>query len=150
MDTFFEIYIFQVGHIFFLSSGYLINSIFSGTTYKVHVFKEAFILLTIRMPLTKKIFRVVTCCEEHDTKVTWQIKYISPSVESVWTPNWAKCWISVRSFQSWLFDKVTNVSSPDRLKIWSKKTGRPLVLLRMFSTQTLKSLPNSCWLYIKR
>ena len=32
--------------------------------YKIHVFDEAFFLLTIRMPMTTKLFRVVTCGEE--------------------------------------------------------------------------------------
>ena len=43
--------------------------------YKIHVFNEGFFLLTIRMPIATKLFRVVTSCEElspinmHDTSV---------------------------------------------------------------------------------
>ena len=56
--------------------------------YKIHAFDEALFLLTIRMPMVTKGFRVVTCCEElslinkHDITtewscgVMWQIKYI--------------------------------------------------------------------------
>ena len=61
---------------------------FSGTTYKICVSYEAFFLLTMRMPMITKLFRVMTCCKElspihiHDIStewssgVKWQIKYI--------------------------------------------------------------------------
>ena len=45
--------------------------------YEIHIFDEAFLLLTIRMPMATKPFRVVTCCEElspiamHGTSMEW-------------------------------------------------------------------------------
>ena len=54
-------YIFEVASFFFSTSGYPINSILSGSRclYKIHVFDEAFFLLTIRMALVTKLVRVV-------------------------------------------------------------------------------------------
>ena len=47
-----KMYHLCVCDIFFSSSGYPINSIFSAVRiYKIHVFDEAFFLLTIRMPM---------------------------------------------------------------------------------------------------
>ena len=66
--------------------------------YKIHVTDEAFLLLTIGMPMITKHFRVVTCCKElspiylHDIStessfgVTEQMKYISLSAEDVSIP----------------------------------------------------------------
>ena len=52
--------------------------------YKIHAFDEAFFLLTIRIPIITKLFRVVACCKELQSVsiewscgVTWQTKYIS-------------------------------------------------------------------------
>ena len=96
---------------------------------KIHVFDEAFVLLTIRMPMATKLSRVVTCCDElsptnmHDTLVewscgiTWQIKFMSPPSEDVWTPNKASCWLSIRGSQTWPLDQMTKARSRDRLKI---------------------------------
>ena len=72
--------IFEVVTFFFrLVAGYPINSIFQWqyVIYKIHVFDEAFFLLTIRMPMVTKLFRVVTCWEElllmnmHDISKEW-------------------------------------------------------------------------------
>ena len=70
---------------------------FSG---QIHVFNEAFFLLTVRMPMATKLFRVVACWKElssinmHDISMEWsigdasEIKYISLPTEDVWIPNW--------------------------------------------------------------
>ena len=63
--------------------------------YKIRVFDEAFFLLTIRMPMITKLFKVVTWCKElsplymHDIstesscRVTWQMKYVFLPAEDV-------------------------------------------------------------------
>ena len=71
-------YIFEVVTFFLVqwSSNQLIFSV-AVRIYKIHVFDEVFFLLTIRMPIATKFFRVVTCCEElslinmHDTSIEW-------------------------------------------------------------------------------
>ena len=53
--------------IFFSSSGWLSNQLnFSMAVriYKVHVFDEAFFLLTVRMPMIFKLFRLIKCCKK--------------------------------------------------------------------------------------
>ena len=78
---------------------------FSPSTYLYVVFHEAFFLLTIRMSMVSKFFRVATCVKElssinmHDISiewccsVTWQIKYISPPAEDLLTPQKARWWV---------------------------------------------------------
>ena len=79
---------------FFLLSGYPTKFWVALHIYKIHVFVEAFFLLTIRMSIATKLFRVVTCEELspiniHDTSmewsygVMWQIKYISPHLQKI-------------------------------------------------------------------
>ena len=93
-----KMYIFAV--VAFFSCLVLIQwtQFFSGSTYlhihKIHVFDEAFFLLFIRIPMTIKLFRVVSCCRElHSISTEWscgitsQIKYISPPAEDVSTPH---------------------------------------------------------------
>ena len=104
----------------------------SGYPVMIHVFDfhvfEVFFLLTKRMPLVTKLFRVVTCCEElspiniHDIwtewsgVVKWQIKHISPPPGAASISHWTRCWLSVRGSQTWPFDQVTNLRSNDCLK----------------------------------
>ena len=70
---------------------------FSG---QIHVFNEAFFLLTVRMPMATNLFRVVACWKElssinmHDISMEGssgdrsEIKYISLPTEDLWIPNW--------------------------------------------------------------
>ena len=52
-----------------------LNFSMAARIYKIHVFDKAYFLLTNRMPMATKRFRVVTCCEElspkniHDTSM---------------------------------------------------------------------------------
>ena len=67
--------------------------------YKICIFDEAFLLLTIRIPIITKFFRVVTCCKdlspiymheistEWSCRVTWHIKYTSLPEEDVSIPH---------------------------------------------------------------
>ena len=88
-----KMYIFEV--VTFFSCLVVIQStqFFSVSTfYKIHVFDEPFFLLTIRMLMITKLFRVVTCCKQlspmymHGISTgwfcgaTWQIKYIDVSI----------------------------------------------------------------------
>ena len=50
--------------IFFLPSGHPINSVFQCQFLVIRCFDEAFFLLTIRIPMVTKLFRVVICGEE--------------------------------------------------------------------------------------
>ena len=71
-----KMYIFEVTKFFSYLVFIQTIQFFSGCTYlyKVRVFDEVVFLLTIRMPMIVKIFRVVTCCKElspiymHDIK----------------------------------------------------------------------------------
>ena len=73
-----KMYIFEVVP-FFLASWLSIQLNFSVVVhiYKILVFDETFFLLTIKMPMIIKIFRVVTCCKElspiymHDISTKW-------------------------------------------------------------------------------
>ena len=83
---------------FFSPSGFPINSVFQWQ-YVFIIFM--FLMKHFSSPhyQNTKLFRAVTRCEElsfinmHDTSMEWscgaiwQIKYISPPVEDVWTPN---------------------------------------------------------------
>ena len=85
--------------VFFLAEWLSNQFHFSVTVriYKVHVFDEVFFLLTIRMTMVTKLFRVVTCCDEFSPInsrgistewscwVTWQIKFTSPPAWDVST-----------------------------------------------------------------
>ena len=91
---------FRGCYILFSPSDYLVSSILQWQYIQRNIFPEAFSLLTIRMPLVTKLEKVVTYRKElppinlHGTslewsfKVTWEIKYISPSVKDLWTPIW--------------------------------------------------------------
>ena len=86
---------------FFSLRGYPFNSIFqwSYIFIRFSFLMKHFFLLTIRMAMITKLFRVVTCFKElssidmHDIStewscwVMWQIKYISLPAEDVSTPN---------------------------------------------------------------
>ena len=92
---------------------------------KIPVFDEVFFLLTIRMPILTKLFRMVTCCEElspidmngisteWSCGVSWQIKFISPPTKDVSTLHQARCWLSVRGSQTWPIDQVTKLRTRD-------------------------------------
>ena len=58
-------YHFCVCDIFFSPSGYPINSIFQCQFVDITYFDGTFLLLTIRMPMVTKHFRVVTCREAY-------------------------------------------------------------------------------------
>ena len=111
--------------IFFLPSGYFSVAV---RIYKICVFDEIFFLLTIRMLMIIKLFRVVTCYKELSSidihgistewscGVMWQIKYISSPAEDAWTQHKARCLLSIRGSQTWPFDQVTNMRSHDCFK----------------------------------
>ena len=92
-----KIYIFEIVT-FFLAEWFSNQLNFSVAVriYNIHVLMKHFSSPHYQ---NTKLFRAVTCCEElsfinmHDTSMEWscgaiwQIKYISPHVEDVWTPN---------------------------------------------------------------
>ena len=52
---------------FFLSTGWLsnqLNFLVAVRIYKIHVFDEAFFLLTVRMAMIFKLFRLIKCCKK--------------------------------------------------------------------------------------
>ena len=59
-----KVYHFCVCDIFFYLVVIQSTQFFSVCTYISDVFGEAFFVLTIRMPMVTKLFRVVTCGEE--------------------------------------------------------------------------------------
>ena len=61
-----------------LAAGYSINCIFQGQYVFIRfILMKRFFLLTIRMSMVTKVFRVATCCEElspinmHDISTEW-------------------------------------------------------------------------------
>ena len=147
---------------FFSPSGWLSNQHnFSVAVHvcKIPVFDEVFFLLTIRMRMVNKLFRMVTYREElspinmngisteWSCGVSWQMKFIYPPAEDASTLHQARCWLRVRGSQTWPFDQVTKLKPRDCLYISiftrfiANKLGRQLTLGRIFSMQTTKSSP---------
>ena len=72
--------------------------------------------------------------------------------------EYTRCWPSSRDSQTWPFDQLINIRSRDCLKnlyisilmrFIGNKLGRLLTIGRIFSTQTLKSSPTSCWFLVR-
>ena len=94
-----KMHILRLWLFFSMPGGYPISFSVVVHIYKICIFDEAFLLLTIRIPIITKFFRVVTCCKDlspiymHDIstewscRVTWHIKYIFLPEEDVSIPH---------------------------------------------------------------
>ena len=132
--------------------------------YKIHVFDEAFFLLTTKMLMVTKVFRVVTYYEElspintHDISTEWPCWVM-------WQNTYLYLQKMYRHHNRQGADVVVETSKHDRLfkrptwghvTIWkiytsifmrfiANELGRLLTLGSIFSTQTLKLSPTSCF-----
>ena len=94
-----KMHILRLWLFFSMPVGYPISFSVVVHIYKICIFDEVFLLLTIRVPSITKFFRVVTCCKdlspiymydistEWSCRVTWDIKYISLPEEDVSIPH---------------------------------------------------------------
>ena len=122
---------------------------FSGSTYLYDsCFCWSIFLLTTRILIFTKLFRVLTCYDElspintHDISTEW-------SCWVKWQIKTIKCWLSVSSSQTWPLIKwprwyhvtVAKIYISIFMKFIANKLGRLLALGRIFSKQALKSSP---------
>ena len=131
---------------------------------KVHVFDEVIFLLTIRIPIVTKHFKVVTCCEElspinmndilteWSCWIMWQIKYISTYRRCIETTKGKMLTRGkvpkhdpLIKWPTWDHVTVWKIYISIFMRFIANKLVWLLTLGRIFSMQTLKSSLTSCY-----